>query len=63
MMKPMNQKISNFFITAVVILLSACTPSPKTALDVEQPEGWDDDLALAIPEDLNPDPNILEIKL
>jgi len=47
----------------VVILLSACTPSPKTALDVEQPEGWDDDLALAIPEDLNPDPNILEIEL
>jgi FtsP/CotA-like multicopper oxidase with cupredoxin domain len=32
-------------------------------LDVSQPEGWDDDLPLVIPADLNPDPNILEIEL
>ncbi|MAY01904.1 MAG: oxidoreductase [Gammaproteobacteria bacterium] len=34
-----------------------------SALDVEQPEGWNDELALTIPEDLNPDPDILEIEL
>lgn len=33
------------------------------ALDVEQPEGWDDDFALVEPVDMNPDPNILEIEL
>ena len=33
------------------------------ASEVSQPEGWDDDLALAIPQDINPDPNILEIEL
>lgn len=59
----MNKIISYSSITTLIILLSACNPAPQTALDVEQPEGWDDDLALAIPEDLNPDPNILEIEL
>ncbi len=34
-----------------------------SALDVEQPEGWDDELALTIPVDINPDPDILEIEL
>jgi FtsP/CotA-like multicopper oxidase with cupredoxin domain len=32
-------------------------------LDVQQPEGWDDDLALPQPDDLNPAPNVLEIAL
>src|SRR5690554_4517539 len=31
--------------------------------DVPQPDGWDMGLALNIPEDLNPDPNVLEIEL
>ncbi len=33
------------------------------ARDVSQPDGWADDLALSLPEDLNPDPNILEFNL
>ena len=33
------------------------------ASQVEQPAGWDDDLALTLPEDLNPDPHILEVNL
>lgn len=46
-----------------LILLSNCEREPLNALDVGQPDGWDDDLKLAVPEDLNPDPNILEIEL
>lgn len=33
------------------------------AQDVSQPEGWDRELTLPQPEDLNPDPHILEIRL
>jgi FtsP/CotA-like multicopper oxidase with cupredoxin domain len=45
-------------------LIAACSPGPgESALAVTQPEGWADDLALAIPLDRNPDPNILEIEL
>ena len=36
---------------------------PVGAREVEQPEGWDQELALNIPTDLNPDPDILEIEL
>jgi len=44
--------------------LSACTsPPPESALDVSQPEGWADDLALQLPVDVNPDPDIVEIEL
>ena len=57
------------------LLLAACanlpedvsapadTITPLRAGQVSQPEGWDDDLALLVPEDINPDPNILEIEL
>lgn len=38
-------------------------PSGLSALEVDQPDGWQDDLALRIPQDLNPDPDILEIQL
>jgi FtsP/CotA-like multicopper oxidase with cupredoxin domain len=39
-------------------------PAPTLrASEVSQPEGWADDLAMALPEDLNPDPNILEFNL
>jgi FtsP/CotA-like multicopper oxidase with cupredoxin domain len=41
---------------------TAATPT-LDALDVEQPAGWADELALATPEDLDPDPNVLEIEL
>jgi FtsP/CotA-like multicopper oxidase with cupredoxin domain len=46
--------------------LAAAGPSGGTiqrALDVEQPDGWKDDLALAAPEDLNPAPDVLEFNL
>jgi FtsP/CotA-like multicopper oxidase with cupredoxin domain len=45
-----------------VVLLAACGP-PEAALDVAQPDAWADELALGVPVDLNPDPDILEIEL
>jgi len=38
-------------------------PAPIAARDVSQPAGWNDDLAMPVPQDLNPDPNVLEIEL
>lgn len=35
----------------------------QRAEDVGQPDGWDDDLALSQPDDLNPAPNVLEFNL
>jgi FtsP/CotA-like multicopper oxidase with cupredoxin domain len=52
--------------TAIAALAAACGPDelpPQHALDVPQPEGWDDDIALAVAEDINPDPDIVEINL
>lgn len=49
-------------IVLVALALAACAP-PEQAEDVAQPEGWADDLALNVPEDLNPDPDIIEIEL
>ena len=37
--------------------------APLAAREVSQPEGWADELAMAVPTDLNPDPNVLEIEL
>lgn len=51
------------------ILLTALFPSlvcaqeTLSAAQVPQPDGWDSDLAMQQPRDLNPDPNILEINL
>ena len=42
---------------------SAAQSQPLTAQDVSQPEGWDADLTLPQPTDLNPDPRIVEINL
>jgi FtsP/CotA-like multicopper oxidase with cupredoxin domain len=36
---------------------------PQSALDVSQPAGWADELAMPLAQDLNPDPNVLEIEL
>jgi len=62
--------LPNMRISMLLVLcasLSACSPVEQvaeiSALDVTQPAGWDDELALQIPVDLNPDPNILEIEL
>jgi FtsP/CotA-like multicopper oxidase with cupredoxin domain len=46
------------------VAVAACSPPPpEAATAVAQPDGWDDGLALTIPVDLNPDPDILEIEL
>ncbi len=53
-------------VLSAVTLLSGCGSSsgPQlTALDVPQPEGWADELAMNEPVDLNPDPNVLEIEI
>ena len=67
--------LTNFSKTVlpVMLLLAGCAVNNGNdavplgtvlrASEVEQPEGWDEDLALAIPRDINPDPNILEIEL
>ena len=50
-------------VAIVAVLGSACTPAPpEAALDVPQPDGWADELAMAMPVDLNPEPNILEVE-
>jgi len=38
-------------------------PVPLAAHEVAQPAGWADDLAMPEPEDLNPDPHVLEFNL
>jgi FtsP/CotA-like multicopper oxidase with cupredoxin domain len=52
-------------LKGVVVLLTcpALVFAQQTASQVPQPQGWDSDLALTIPTDLNPDPAILEIEL
>jgi FtsP/CotA-like multicopper oxidase with cupredoxin domain len=51
-----------------VLTVAACQRAaeprtPQTASEVSQPEGWADELAMATPQDLNPDPNVLEFDL
>ena len=59
---------------ALPVLLAACFAAgceraddgdspPLTALDVGQPQGWAEELAMPLAQDLNPDPNVLEIEL
>jgi len=57
-------------VLAAAASLTACAPeaperddTPRPALEVAQPDGWNSDLALTIPVDMNPDPDILEIEL
>jgi FtsP/CotA-like multicopper oxidase with cupredoxin domain len=38
-------------------------PAPQAARDVSQPEGWADELAMAVPTDRNADPRVLEIAI
>jgi len=59
----MNTWVKNLALLAFLPVLQILAQTTLTAMDVEQPEGWADELALTIPEDLNPDPNILEIEL
>jgi len=49
-----------------LVLLAACErppTEPLAARDVSQPAGWADELAMPVPQDLNPDPNVLELEL
>jgi FtsP/CotA-like multicopper oxidase with cupredoxin domain len=52
-----------------VLVVGGCEPSTKDAplalraLDVAQPEGWADELAMSVPPDLDPDPTVLEVAL
>jgi len=58
-----------WLLTSVVLIggcereLPPVAEVPQAARDVSQPDGWADDLALPVPEDLNPDPNVLEFNL
>lgn len=46
-----------------LLAAAACAVAPPPPPAPLQPEGWADELALAQPEDLNPDPNVLEVRL
>jgi FtsP/CotA-like multicopper oxidase with cupredoxin domain len=51
-------------VVAVSAWLSSRTPGVVLhATEVDQPVGWDDELALASAADMNPDPAIIEIEL
>ena len=51
-------------LAALALLITACSRGPtQSALEVEQPEGWADQLAMDRAEDLNPHPDIIEIEL
>jgi FtsP/CotA-like multicopper oxidase with cupredoxin domain len=58
----------SFWALTTWVCLGGCqaeAPPPLAlrASEVSQPEGWADDLAMPVAEDLNPDPNVLEIEL
>ncbi len=65
-LRPLSCILSLLLLAGAIPVMGAETPSavPQPgALDVSQPEGWDKELTLPRPEDLNPDPHILEINL
>jgi FtsP/CotA-like multicopper oxidase with cupredoxin domain len=61
----MNARAGWWALPALVALAACQRPPepPQAARDVSQPAGWADDLAMPVPSDLNPDPNVLEIEL
>ncbi|PCJ41541.1 MAG: oxidoreductase [SAR86 cluster bacterium] len=58
-----NRLISLFALLCLFFPCVSFSQEQLSALDVEQPEGWDEDLVMAQPFDINPDPNILEFEL
>lgn len=54
-------------LAAFAFLVTGCDRGPavptQSALEVEQPKGWADQLAMSVAEDLNPHPDIIEIEL
>jgi FtsP/CotA-like multicopper oxidase with cupredoxin domain len=55
------------FVALGSLWLVGCSDGSRAptlrASEVSQPAGWDDDVAMPLAEDLNPDPNVLEINL
>ena len=47
----------------VIVLLFSTADNPEGATTSLAPPGWDEEIRLAQPEDLNPDPRIVEINL
>ena len=57
-------KLRSLLLLPVLWLpLGLWAQTPLSASQVPQPADWDKELALRIPQDLNPDPHILEINL
>jgi FtsP/CotA-like multicopper oxidase with cupredoxin domain len=57
---------TSWWLLPALAALAACDPEPvppQAARDVGQPPGWADDLAMPVPQDLNPDPDVLEIEI
>ena len=63
---------TSFLLAGLTLAAAACErgepPSGAareglSAAEVAQPEGWDEQLELPVPQDLNPDPNVLEVEL
>jgi FtsP/CotA-like multicopper oxidase with cupredoxin domain len=51
-------------LLAGVLLLGCSSPAPEApALPSGEPEGWADSIALPVVEDLNVDPNVLEVNI
>lgn len=48
---------------AVLLGLWGCTGEPSGSERSSQPDQWDEGVALPLPEDLNPDPHVLEVNL
>lgn len=63
-MASLRHRLTNLSILLCLIFpYAALAQGQLSALDVEQPDGWDADLVMAQPVDINPDPNILEFEL
>jgi FtsP/CotA-like multicopper oxidase with cupredoxin domain len=63
-------RLAHAGLLAALALAGGCERTPETpprpahqAHEVGQPDGWADDLAMALPEDLNADPHVLEFNL
>ena len=48
---------------ALLSLAGACSPANDEGASVAQPPGWDEDIGPVLAEDLNADPNVLEVKI
>jgi FtsP/CotA-like multicopper oxidase with cupredoxin domain len=69
MREPQTRLARRAALASIAVLAVGCGDgggfgsAPQAARDVEQPEGWDAELAMHAAEDLNPDPGVVEIEL